>query len=79
MANDHLWCTLFHEVAHIVLDGKNSVSVDGKHSAAEGIEAEADSWASDMLLPRRHRARSVSSLARAMAAHPEGIAHPGQL
>lgn len=50
--DDHLWFSLFHEAAHIVLHGKKHVFVDGFRVDGDDIEAEADEWASDFLLPR---------------------------
>lgn len=50
--DDHLWFSLFHEAAHIVLHGKKHVFVDGFTVDRDGIEAEADEWASNFLLPR---------------------------
>lgn len=49
---DHLWFSFFHEAAHILLHGKRSVFVDEANYDAEDLEAEANSWASDFLVPR---------------------------
>ena len=49
--DDHLWCTLFHEAAHILLHGKREVFIDSKRNDAEGDEAEANRWASNSLIP----------------------------
>lgn len=51
--DDHLWFSFFHEAAHILLHGKRSVFVDGKQREADGIEAEANAWARDTLIPKR--------------------------
>ena len=51
--DDHLWFTLFHEAAHILLHGKKEVFIDSKANDAEGDEAEANRWASDFLIPGR--------------------------
>lgn len=50
--DDHLWFSLFHEAAHILLHGKKNVFVDGMNDAADGIETEANDWAADFLVPR---------------------------
>ena len=57
--DDHLWFSFFHEAAHIVLHGKRNIFIDGKESMAEGVEAEANTWASDILIPKRHWSRFV--------------------
>ena len=49
--DDHLWYTLFHEAAHILLHGKRVVFIDSKGNGAEGDEAEANRWASNFLIP----------------------------
>lgn len=49
--DDHLWCTLFHEAAHILLHSKKVVFIDSKENGAEGNEAEANRWASNSLIP----------------------------
>ena len=52
--DDHLWFSFFHEAAHLLLHGKRKVFIDGRHSDSEGIEAEANSWAADKLIPKRN-------------------------
>ena len=48
--NDHLWFTLFHEAAHILLHGKRSIFLDTlSHEGTE--EEEANRWAADFLVP----------------------------
>ena len=49
--NDHLWFTLFHEAAHILLHGKRAIFLDTlSHEGEE--EEEANRWAADFLVPR---------------------------
>lgn len=50
--NDHLWFTLFHEAAHILLHSKEHVFIDTMKDQIAGIDGEADRWASDFLIPR---------------------------
>ena len=50
--NDHLWFTLFHEAAHILLHGRGQVFIDTMSDEIAGIDAEADRWASDFLISR---------------------------
>ena len=55
LADDHLWFTLFHEAAHLLLHDTDSIFVDeidnGLDSDLDGPEAEADRFASQALLP----------------------------
>ena len=64
--DDHLWFTLFHEAAHILLHSKKDVFVDGQkiRGDAADIEAEANAWASNALVPRRAWAEFVASCPR---------------
>ena len=57
--DDHLWFSLFHEAAHILLHSKKQVFIDatrGKSDCNEPeeseAESEADTWAQDFLIPR---------------------------
>ena len=50
--DDHLWFSLFHEAAHILLHGKRNVFVDGADGDGNAQETEANDWAADFLLPR---------------------------
>ena len=58
--DDHFWFGFFHEAAHILLHSKKHTFVDGARRGAEGIEAEANAWASDTLVPRRDWKRFVA-------------------
>ena len=61
--DDHLWFSLFHEAAHLLLHGKKTVFIDGMHKNGNvsDIETEADKWASDFLVPRPHWTRFVTT------------------
>ena len=48
-SDDHLWFSLFHEAAHLVLHSKKSVFVDGPDGEAADLEAQANEWAADVL------------------------------
>ena len=50
--NDHLWFTLFHEAAHVLLHSKDYVFIDTAHDQIAGFDAEADEWAADFLIAR---------------------------
>lgn len=50
-SNDHFWWTFFHEAAHLVLHrGRNFL--DDEKGIGDGLEAEADAWATDILVGR---------------------------
>ena len=63
-SDDHLWFSFFHEAAHIVLHGKKSIFVDGSGVDDTGIEAEANEWASNALIPNRAWERFVAASPR---------------
>lgn len=50
--DDHLWFSLFHEAAHILLHSKKEVFVDAANTDGADLEAEANEWASHFLVPR---------------------------
>ena len=52
--DDHLWFTFFHEIAHVLLHGKKKVIIENSRPAAgDPIEAEADRFSRDVLIPPR--------------------------
>lgn len=54
LSDDHLWFTLYHEGAHLILHDPSQVFIDGDeaNSAADGTEAEANYFAQQILVPR---------------------------
>lgn len=57
--DDHLWFSLFHEAAHILLHSKKRVFIDAIRGNPDSsgteesqAESEADSWAQNFLIPR---------------------------
>ena len=50
--DDHLWFSLFHEAAHILLHSKKSVFLDGTNGEVDDVETQANQWASDFLVPK---------------------------
>lgn len=48
-SDDHLWFSLFHEAAHLVLHSKRAVFVDGPKSDGAELEVQANEWAADVL------------------------------
>lgn len=51
MSDDHLWFSLFHEAAHIVLHSKKAAYIDEPGGEITPDDAEADEWAADFLIP----------------------------
>lgn len=78
-SNDHFWWTFFHEAAHIVLH-KGKTFADDRGGEGDGLEAEADAWAENMLVGRdQFRAfkansprseRAVVDFAKDIGIHP---------
>ena len=80
-SDDHLWFSLFHEAAHILLHSKKCIFVDGTSDDGTDVETEANAWAANALVARadweRFVARSPRSKADVCAfADEQGIA-PG--
>lgn len=50
-SDDQFWFTLFHEFAHVLLHGRDQTFVDGLGSRSTTEEADADRFASDLLIP----------------------------
>ena len=50
MSDDHLWFSLFHEAAHILLHSKKQVFVDEDIDAIDEDEKQANEWAANSLV-----------------------------
>ena len=50
-ADDHFWFTFFHEAGHILLHGKKGAFLDTQKLGTEGVEAEANTFAANLLIP----------------------------
>ena len=59
--DDHLWFSLFHEAAHILLHSRKTIFMDSANGDSTGIEAEANDWASNMLVPRSSWKRFITT------------------
>lgn len=57
--DDHLWFSLFHEAAHILLHSKRDVFVDEANTDGADLETEANEWASNFLVSRADWLRFV--------------------
>ena len=58
---DRLWFSFFHEAAHILLHSKKTVFVDGENGGDDEVEAEANHWAANFLMPRKPWRQFVQS------------------
>lgn len=79
--DDHLWFSLFHEAAHVLLHSKKQVFIDWMKSNKEiaDVESEANLWASNFLIPHGDwkqlvAAPSYSEMAIRQFAEEQGIA-----
>jgi HTH-type transcriptional regulator / antitoxin HigA len=58
-SDDHLWFTIFHEIAHLLLHREQSVFLDFEDNlndvANPQIEMEANTFAEDVLVPPKYR------------------------
>lgn len=61
--NDIFWFTFFHEVGHILLHGKKYISIENVAYAGENedYEAEADTFASNIILSEKEEAEICSN------------------
>lgn len=49
-SNDHLWFTVFHEIAHLLLHGKRMFFIEGINGLDPALEREADVFAGETLI-----------------------------
>lgn len=72
LADDHLWFTFFHEAAHLLLHGPDSYYLDeiepnsGPPQSEDRDEAEADSYAGELLLPMAYEDRLARASRQAL-------------
>lgn len=61
--DDHLWFSLFHEAAHILLHSKKGIFIDGTKANKEtnDVEAQADNWASHVVVSHTHWEQFVAA------------------
>ena len=63
--DDHLWFTIFHEAAHILLHGKKMIFIDCiNNSGDKKLEDEANKFATDILIPPNEYAEFISKTER---------------
>ena len=59
-SDDHLWFSFFHEAAHLLLHSRREIFIDDLNPDGDGVEAQANVWATNFLLPRQHWRRFVA-------------------
>lgn len=55
LSDDHFWFTFFHEIGHLLLHTSSRTFVDGEPGISGELEAEANSFAADVLVPPSRR------------------------
>lgn len=62
LSNDHFWFTFFHECAHLLLHSRKQIFLDGNgmSNVAAELEAEANDWASNFLVPSEALTRFIT-------------------
>jgi HTH-type transcriptional regulator/antitoxin HigA len=55
LTDDHFWFTLFHEIGHLILHDAVNVRLEGDVSLTEQEESEADTFATNVLIPEPFR------------------------
>lgn len=61
--DDHLWFTFFHEAGHILLHGKKELFLEGANGLDAEKENEANDFAENELLPKKHLKEFISNSA----------------
>lgn len=68
---DSFWFTLLHEAAHVVLHYRMGLAIgfydDNEHASLDGIEKEADDFASNLLIPDDVWKRTPARISKATA------------
>lgn len=64
LSDDHFWFTLFHEIGHLLLHGRDATFVDGDETARSEREKEANAFAACALVPLDRHEEMLSLAAR---------------
>ncbi|KAB2940568.1 MAG: ImmA/IrrE family metallo-endopeptidase [Hyphomicrobium sp.] len=51
LSDDHFWFTLFHEIGHLLLHGRDATFIDGEAATSSAKEKEANDFSSNVLIP----------------------------
>jgi addiction module HigA family antidote len=52
--DDQFWFSFFHEAGHVVNPRKDTVFIEGDDATASDLEAQANEFARDILIPQKH-------------------------
>lgn len=52
LSDDHFWFTFFHELGHLLLHKSSLTFVDGEPGISGDVEAEANAFAANVLIPQ---------------------------
>jgi HTH-type transcriptional regulator/antitoxin HigA len=55
LSDDHFWFSFFHELGHLLLHNSSMTFVDGEPGISGALEAEANDFAADVLIPPSRR------------------------
>jgi len=55
LSDDHFWFTLFHEVGHLLLHGRNALFLEDQEDSLTKEEEDANKFAADILIPLKFR------------------------
>jgi HTH-type transcriptional regulator/antitoxin HigA len=58
--NDHFWFTFFHEAGHIMLHSSKAVYADDENGIGDGIESEANDFATEILVGKKRLREFIS-------------------
>lgn len=56
LSEDHFWFSFFHEAAHLLLHSHSELFIEGEDIPTSDAEAQANEFASHLLIPREHEA-----------------------
>lgn len=57
LSDDHLWFSLFHEIAHLLLHGKMNIFLEGLETENDQMEDEANKYAANILIPLQYQSQ----------------------
>jgi HTH-type transcriptional regulator/antitoxin HigA len=77
-SNDHLWFTVFHEIAHLLLHGKKMLFIEGVDGLDHDLEREADAFAGKILISDDD-AHRLAKLAKGNVAKAKIIEFAGEI
>lgn len=64
LSDDHFWFTFFHELGHLILHSKSSTFVDANSISGDSREAEANTFAANVIVPMERQSELIELKAR---------------